>query len=183
MGGECAPCGFEFLTSTRMSTRHAWRRALPSEDAFQGGYCYTDCYVRQEAVVNPVAGEADYQVEVLHGTNIVPRRWALGPIGLHPGLRGISPGTFLVGNLLETMYPIWDKVIQRERLRAWYLRALGEKKPHRNRSCEVTVAPVSDAVRPRRARILASFRTKPQLRPASYCSSSESRTGLKPLDP
>jgi hypothetical protein len=133
--------------------------------------------------VNPVAGEADYQVEVLHGTNIVPRGWALGPIGRDPGFKGKSPGTFLVGNLLETMYPTWDKVFQRERLRAWYLRALGEKKPHRNRSCEVTVAPVSDAVRPRRARILASFRTKPQLRPASYCSSSESRTGLKPLDP
>jgi hypothetical protein len=37
----------------------------------------------------------------------------------------------------------------------------------------VTVAPVSDAVRPRRARILASVRTKPQSRPASYSSSTK----------
>jgi hypothetical protein len=86
-------------------TMRIWSSQLLAQDAFQGADCYADCYVGQEAVVNPVAGEADYQVDVLHGTNIVPRGWALGPIGQDPGLRGKSPGTFLVGNLLETMYP------------------------------------------------------------------------------
>jgi hypothetical protein len=37
--------------------------------------------VRQEAVMNPVAGETDYQVDILHRPNSVPDEQALGPIG------------------------------------------------------------------------------------------------------
>jgi len=56
--------------------------------------------------MNPVAGESDDQVNVLHGTHSVPRGPALGPIGQDGGSKRKSSGTYAVGNLLETMYPI-----------------------------------------------------------------------------
>jgi hypothetical protein len=80
--------------------------------------------VGQEAVVDPITGEADYQVDVLHGTNSVPCEWALGPIGQDGGFGPEKSQVLwrnfcaivLVGNCKETMYPIWDTVFQRERL-------------------------------------------------------------------
>jgi hypothetical protein len=54
------------------------------------------------------------------------------------------------------------------------------EKPHRNWSSEVTVGAFSDAVRPRRARILVSARTRLPLRPASYVFLNNSQTGPRP---
>jgi hypothetical protein len=78
-----------------------------------------------ESVVNPIAGEADNQVDILHGTNSVPCEWALGPIGQTWGNRRKSPRycpgsnatSTLVGNQAKTLYPVWDKEFAlRERL-------------------------------------------------------------------
>jgi hypothetical protein len=58
---------------------------LAAEHAFERGDHNADGDVGQKAVMNPVAGEADYQVEVLHGRNSVPHEGALGPIGQDRG--------------------------------------------------------------------------------------------------
>ena len=62
--------------------------------------------------MDPVAGEAGYEKDVLHGTDIVPCEGASGPIGQDGGSTGKSSGTRPVGNLRKTMYPIWDTVFQ-----------------------------------------------------------------------
>ena len=60
-------------------------RHLAAQDAFEGGDYHANGDMRQKAVMNPVAGEADYQVDILHRPNSVPRQQALGPIGQDGG--------------------------------------------------------------------------------------------------
>lgn len=54
---------------------------LSPQHTLQRRDCYTDRDVREKSVVDPIPGEADYLVDVLHGTNSVQCQWALGPIG------------------------------------------------------------------------------------------------------
>ena len=54
---------------------------LFAQQSFEGCDQDADRDMADESVVNPVAGEADDQVDILHGTNSVPCEWALGPIG------------------------------------------------------------------------------------------------------
>ena len=58
---------------------------LFAQDAFERGDNHADSDMRQKAVMNPVAGETDYQVDILHRPNSVPRQRALGPIGQDGG--------------------------------------------------------------------------------------------------
>jgi hypothetical protein len=44
---------------------------LAAQDAFEGGDHYADGDVRQKAVMNPVAGETDYEVDILHRSRLV----------------------------------------------------------------------------------------------------------------
>ena len=44
---------------------------LAAQDAFEGGDHDADGDVGQESVMNPVAGETDYQVDILHRSRLV----------------------------------------------------------------------------------------------------------------
>ena len=94
--------------------------------------------------MNPVPGEAENQVNVLHGHVY----FAASPAtGTNRPQRGSASECFSTRSVTKRMdlgtrteYAIWVA-----------------KKPHRKRRGRLIVATFSDAVRPRRARILASI--------------------------
>ena len=104
--------------------------------------------MREEPVVNPVTGEAEDEIKVLHAH---PHSGVQSESGTNSSKGRVGPGGGLVQAGLEIRGTFPDAV------QGWFSTILCEyEKPHRKGSCEVTVASLSDAVRPRRAWIPAN---------------------------